>query len=399
MSGAGGGATAAAPTGAASEGAEAAGGDGAAQEEAARAAPAPEGDAGAAAGADPPATAATTEKALEEARAFSAASGTKVGVEETFAKDLTMAERLRLEPAHKIDGVEVDVKNMVILGKLLAYNGMKVKDQQDGIAYEMYPIFCEKPTAYCAPAVRPKISPGMMFDVVKDWVDHKACYYLLERPPGGSAAAVLVMQKVPKDGDPPGQHPLFVNEYSAMKLLSSSQLPKDDEFEVAGAELVKEWAKAKSLGSKGRGDAVRAKQEEERKRKAAAAAASDTDLLEDSFQDATDIVIGETGEAVLAADRRFPPAPRAADIGSDGDGSDGDGGATAAPARKRRGAAARTAAAAGGVAAAPPRSPPRPPAAAAAAAGAAGASGAAAAAAHFQVCISCCCCCAMVLVR
>ena len=49
-----------------------------------------------------------------------------------------MPERLRQEePAHEIDGAEVDVKNMTILRKLFAYNGMKVKDQQDGVVYEM----------------------------------------------------------------------------------------------------------------------------------------------------------------------------------------------------------------------------------------------------------------------
>ena len=101
------------------------------------AAPAPEGAGAAAGGADAAASAAATEKALATARTFSKESGGTVGVEETFDKDLTMPERLRQEPAHEIDGVEVDVKNMMILGKLLAYNGMKVKDQQDGIAYEM----------------------------------------------------------------------------------------------------------------------------------------------------------------------------------------------------------------------------------------------------------------------
>ena len=233
------------------------------------AAPAPEGAGAAAGGADAAASAAATEKALATARTFSKESGGTVGVEETFDKDLTMPERLRQEPAHEIDGVEVDVKNMMILGKLLAYNGVKVKDQQDGIAYEMYPVFAEKPAAYCAPAVRPKISPGMMFEVVKDWVDHKACYYFLARPSGGAAVAVVVMQKLPKDGDPVGQHPLFVHEFSAMKLLTSEKLPKDVAFEGEGSKLIKEWAKLKSLGAKGRGDALRAKQEEQRKRKEA----------------------------------------------------------------------------------------------------------------------------------
>ena len=81
------------------------------------AAPAPEGS-GAAAGA------ASTEKALATVRTFPKESGGAVGVEETFDKDLTMPERLRQEPAHEIGGVEVDMKNMMILGKLLAYNGM-----------------------------------------------------------------------------------------------------------------------------------------------------------------------------------------------------------------------------------------------------------------------------------
>ena len=93
----------------------------------------------------------------------------------------------------------------------------------------------------------------------------------MARPSGESAVAVVVMQKVPKDGDPVGQHPLFVHGFSAMKLLSLEKLPKDVAFEGEGSKLIKEWAKLKSLGAKakGRGDALRAKQEGERKRKEA----------------------------------------------------------------------------------------------------------------------------------
>ena len=54
-----------------------------------------------------------------------------------------------------------------------------------------------------------------------------------------------------------------------MKLLSSEKLPKDVAFEGEGSKLIKEWAKLKSLGAKGRGDALRAKQEGGRKRKEA----------------------------------------------------------------------------------------------------------------------------------
>ena len=270
------------------------------------AAPAPEGAGAAAGGADAAASAAATEKALATARTFSKESGGTVGVEETFDKDLTMPERLRQEPAHEIDGVEVDVKNMMILGKLLAYNGMKVKDQQDGIAYEMYPVFAEKPAAYCAPAVRPKISPGMMFEVVKDWVDHKACYYFLARPSGGAAVAVVVMQKLPKDGDPAGQHPLFVHGFSAMKLLTSEKLPKDVAFEGEGSKLIKEWAKLKSLGAKGRGDALRAKQEEQRKRKEA------LDKEKEKFDaaKAAEAVADEAAKSEAAKSAKPPPQPK-----------------------------------------------------------------------------------------
>ena len=57
-------------------------------------------------------------------------------------------------------------------------------------------------------------------------------------------------------------------------------------------------------------------------------------ILEDGlFEDATDFVTDEAGRVVLAVDRRFPRAPRAAaDIGADGDGSDGDRGAAPAAA-------------------------------------------------------------------
>ena len=239
--------------------AEAAGDDGAAQEDAARAAPAPEGaDHGVS---DPPPadTAATTEKALEEARAFSAAAGDTVGTEETFDKELSLIERLRLEPAHEIKGIKIDVTNVNIIGKLLVYNGETVKGKDtDMVVYEMYPAFAEKPKAYCAPAVRPKITPGDMFSVVKDWIDYKACFFFLARPPGASAVAVLVLEKVPKDGDPPGQHPKFVHELSPMKLLMSEKLEADEEFSRAAAPLVQEWARGKSIGPKGRGDALRA---------------------------------------------------------------------------------------------------------------------------------------------
>ena len=57
-------------------------------------------------------------------------------------------------------------------------------------------------------------------------------------------------------------------------------------------------------------------------------------ILEDGlFEDATDFVTDEAGRVVLAVDRWFPRAPRAAaDIGADGDGSDGDRGAAPAAA-------------------------------------------------------------------
>ena len=43
-----------------------------------------------------------------------------------------------------------------------------------------------------------------------------------------------------------------MNEYSAMKLLSSEKLPKDGAFESEGSKLIKEWAKLKSPDAKGR---------------------------------------------------------------------------------------------------------------------------------------------------
>ena len=57
-------------------------------------------------------------------------------------------------------------------------------------------------------------------------LDYKAGFYFLARPPERSAVAVLVMQKMIKDGDPPGHPAMWVDEHSPMKFLASQVLPK-----------------------------------------------------------------------------------------------------------------------------------------------------------------------------
>ena len=133
------------------------------------------------------------------------------------------------------------------------------------------------------------------------------------------------MQKVPKDGDPPGQHSLFVNEYSTTQLLSSDKLPKDDAFEGEGLKLVKEWAKLKSLGAKAkeRGGALRAKQEEEQKRKEAtakekadAAKAAEATAGEAKAADEANVTSKEPSKYRKPPPKEPPKEPGAEDIAS-----------------------------------------------------------------------------------
>ena len=155
----------------------------------AAAAPAPVAAAGAGGG-DPGAI----EAALAEARRAAAAGGATVGEEEDFQKGMTMAERLRKEPPLVIETVEVDIKNLEVIGKLVTYNKSVLKDDEQNPVGEMYPIFMSLPAVYLKPKNMPKVSPGNIFQVAKDWHDYKAAFYFLYRSTGDSATAVCVLE-------------------------------------------------------------------------------------------------------------------------------------------------------------------------------------------------------------
>ena len=222
----------------------------------AAAAPAPAAAAGAGGG-DPGAI----EAALAEARRVAAAGGATVGEEEDFQKGMTMAERLRKEPPLVIETVEVDIKNLEVIGKLVTYNKSVLKDDEQNPVGDMYPIFMGLPAVYLKPKIMPKVSPGNIFQVAKDWHDYKAAFYFLYRTTGGSATAVCVLELLEKNtkGEvQTGSKAMFVEEYSAMKLLSSPRSCDDNDFVVAGGPLVSEWSQLKKKGRVARREAAKA---------------------------------------------------------------------------------------------------------------------------------------------
>ena len=222
----------------------------------AAAAPAPVAAAGAGGG-DPGAI----EAALAEARRAAAAGGATVGEEEDFPKGMTMVERLRKEPPLEIETVKVDIENLEVIGKLVTYNKSVLKDDEQNPVGDMYPIFMSLPAVYLKPKNMPKLSPGNIFQVAKDWHDYKAAFYFLYRCTGGSATAVCVLELLEKNtkGEvQTGSKAMFVEEYSAMKLLSSPRSCDDNDFVVAGGPLVSEWSQLKKKGRVARREAAKA---------------------------------------------------------------------------------------------------------------------------------------------
>jgi len=182
-----------------------------------------------------------TEAALAAARGKAAAAGATVGDEEAFPKSMTIAERLKKEPALDIEGKKVDIPNLIIMGKLVVYNKSVLNDDEEATVGEMYPIFMGLPAVYLVPKSMPKVSPGMIFSVVKDWNDFKASFYFLYRPTGGAAVAVCVFKLLEKSTagkEQDGSKEPFVVEFSPMKLLTSPALERDDDFVLAGGPLV-----------------------------------------------------------------------------------------------------------------------------------------------------------------
>jgi hypothetical protein len=222
----------------------------------AAAAPAPAAAAGAGGG-DPGAI----EAALAEARRAAAAGGATVGEEEDFPKGMTMVERLRKEPPLEIETVKVGIENLEVIGKLVTYNKSVLKDDEQNPVGEMYPIFMSLPAVYLKPKNMPKVSPGNIFQVAKDWHDYKGAFYFLYRPTGGSATAVCVLELLEKNtkGEvQTGSKAMFVEEYSAMKLLASPRSCDDNGFVVAGGPLVSEWSQLKKKGRVARREAAKA---------------------------------------------------------------------------------------------------------------------------------------------
>ena len=236
-----------------------------------------------------------TEAALAAARGAAAAAGATIGEEEAFPKSMTIAERLKKEPALGIEGKKVDIPNLIIMGKLVVYNKSVLKDDEEATVGEMYPIFMGLPAVYLVPKSMAKVSPGSIYQVAKDWHDYKAAFYFLYRPTGGSAVAVCVFKLLEKSTagkEQDGSKEPFVVEFSPMKLLTSPALERDDDFVLAGGPLVKEWSVTKKQGrSSRRAEAAKAAAEKERaaadKERAAAEKAAEKEAKAASLKGAS----------------------------------------------------------------------------------------------------------------
>ena len=81
-----------------------------------------------------------------------------------------MVARLRKEPPLEIETVNVDTENLEVIGKFVMYTRSVLKDDEQNPVGEMHPIFMGPPVVYPKPNIMPKVPPGNIFQVAKDWL-------------------------------------------------------------------------------------------------------------------------------------------------------------------------------------------------------------------------------------
>ena len=67
------------------------------------------------------------------------------GGEEDFPKGMAMVERLRKEPPLEIETAKVDIENLEVIGKPATYNKSVLKDDEQNLVGDMYPVFMSLP--------------------------------------------------------------------------------------------------------------------------------------------------------------------------------------------------------------------------------------------------------------